>query len=162
MLSQYVDFTKGSFWKSVAVTASTPMIWNTIARAEYRTGVVTRCLGGNNYVGAYAMAAWIFGYSTYRDLVFSKAIEDQPKFVDAETEKPSAPVQAAGYSLMAVGTTLVMSSFYHLGVTGTFLGDYFGILMDHMVTDFPFSILRDPMYVGATMNFLGLSVVYVK
>lgn len=32
--------------------------------------------------------------------------------------------------LFASGSTLVASSMWKLGVTGTYLGDYFGILMD--------------------------------
>jgi phosphatidylethanolamine N-methyltransferase len=42
-----------------------------------------------------------------------------------------------------------------LGITGTYLGDYFGILMDEMVTGFPFSVTDAPMYYGSTMSFLG-------
>jgi phosphatidylethanolamine N-methyltransferase len=32
-----------------------------------------------------------------------------------------------------------------LGVTGTYLGDYFGILMDEMVVGFPFNVTDAPM-----------------
>lgn len=42
-----------------------------------------------------------------------------------------------------------------LGVTGTYLGDYFGILMDEMVTGFPFNVTDAPMYYGSFMSFLG-------
>lgn len=42
-----------------------------------------------------------------------------------------------------------------LGITGTYLGDYFGILMDDMVTGFPFNVTDAPMYYGSTMSFLG-------
>jgi hypothetical protein len=55
--------------------------------------------------------------------------------------------------LFVVGQTLVLTSTMALGITGTFLGDYFGILMDRKVESFPFNILRDPMYVGSTMCF---------
>jgi len=34
-------------------------------------------------------------------------------------------------------------------------GDYFGILMDHRVTSFPFNVTDAPMYYGSTMAFLG-------
>jgi len=47
-----------------------------------------------------------------------------------------------------------------LGITGTYLGDYFGILMDARVTGFPFNVLENPMYIGSTMNFLGISLWY--
>lgn len=35
--------------------------------------------------------------------------------------------------LFAVGQLFVITSTWSLGITGTFLGDYFGILMDHRV-----------------------------
>ena len=55
-----------------------------------------------------------------------------------------------------------MTSMWALGVTGTYLGDYFGILMDEMVTGFPFSVCSAPMYYGSTMSFLGTAVLFGK
>lgn len=49
-----------------------------------------------------------------------------------------------------------------LGVTGTYLGDYFGILMDSRVTGFPFNVVDNPMYVGSTLSFLGTAFWYAK
>jgi methylene-fatty-acyl-phospholipid synthase len=49
-----------------------------------------------------------------------------------------------------------------LGVTGTYLGDYFGILMDEMVTGFPFNVTGSPMYWGSTMSFLGTALWFGK
>ena len=49
-----------------------------------------------------------------------------------------------------------------LGLTGTYLGDYFGILMDHRVTSFPFNLTGAPMYYGSTMSFLGTAMLYGK
>ncbi len=49
-----------------------------------------------------------------------------------------------------------------LGLTGTYLGDYFGILMDHRVTSFPFNITDAPMYYGSTLSFLGTALLYAK
>ena len=54
----------------------------------------------------------------------------------------------------------MVTSTYALGVTGTFLGDYFGILMDRRVEGFPFSVLRDPMYVGSTLSFAAVALWY--
>lgn len=51
---------------------------------------------------------------------------------------------------------------YALGVTGTYLGDYFGILMDDMVTGFPFNVTDAPMYWGSTCSFLGTTLLYSK
>ena len=51
---------------------------------------------------------------------------------------------------------------YALGITGTYLGDYFGILMDERVTSFPFNITDAPMYYGSAMSFLGTALLFGK
>jgi len=56
----------------------------------------------------------------------------------------------------------VLSSMWALGLTGTYLGDYFGILMNDVVTGFPFNVSSCPMYLGSTLNFLGTSLWFGK
>jgi len=51
---------------------------------------------------------------------------------------------------------------YALGVTGTYLGDYFGILMDAPVTSFPFNVSAAPMYHGSTLSFLATALWFGK
>ena len=51
---------------------------------------------------------------------------------------------------------------YRLHITYLTSGDYFGILMDDMVTAFPFNVLSHPMYVGSAMSFFGTSFWYGK
>lgn len=51
---------------------------------------------------------------------------------------------------------------YALGITGTYLGDYFGILMEKRVESFPFNVMDAPMYYGSTMSFLGTAILYGK
>lgn len=51
---------------------------------------------------------------------------------------------------------------YALGITGTYLGDYFGILMDAPVTGYPFNVTGAPMYWGSTMSFLGTALWFGK
>ena len=67
--------------------------------------------------------------------------------------------KAAGWALLGLGQLFVITSIYALGITGTYLGDYFGILMSHRVTSFPFNVLSDPMYVGSTLAFLGGAIL---
>eukprot|EP00168_Porphyra_purpurea_P012269 TRINITY_DN3213_c0_g1_i5.p3 TRINITY_DN3213_c0_g1~~TRINITY_DN3213_c0_g1_i5.p3 ORF type:complete len:100 (-),score=40.97 TRINITY_DN3213_c0_g1_i5:268-567(-) len=47
---------------------------------------------------------------------------------------------------------------WRLGLTGTYLGDYFGILMPARVTGFPFSWTSAPMYDGSTLLFLAKAI----
>ena len=64
--------------------------------------------------------------------------------------------------MLGAGNILVLSSMWALGVTGTYLGDYFGILMDDRVTSFPFNVTNAPMYYGSTLSFFGTALLYAK
>ena len=89
---------------------------------------------------------------------YERALKDQP------TQKilPEPLDTLVPAVLFLLGQTFVVTSTWALGVTGTFLGDYFGILMDHRVEGFPFNVLRDPMYVGSTMCFAAGALWYEK
>lgn len=58
-------------------------------------------------------------------LSYLAALESQPQLSILDST-------IAGYistTLLVIGGTLVLTSFLRLGITGTYLGDYFGILM---------------------------------
>ena len=86
------------------------------------------------------------------------------RYLSALLEQPHARILPAPLdtlipvALFVLGQTFVVTSTWALGITGTFLGDYFGILMDHRVEGFPFNVLRDPMYVGSTMCFAATAL----
>ena len=94
----------------------------------------------------------IFSIGIFRDHLFNQALSEQPLY-------PPAHQPLVGYGLIAAGNVLVLSSMWALGITGTYLGDYFGILMDKKVEGFPFSITGAPMYWGSTCAFLGVALV---
>lgn len=100
----------------------------------------------------------IFALGLVRDWLYKVAITEQPSHPLLET----SPSRIAAYLLLACGNLLVFSSIWALGITGTYLGDYFGILMDQMVTGFPFNITSAPMYQGSTMVFLGTALLWGK
>lgn len=125
---------------------------------EYHNKILTRLFGGNSRIACYALAATIFSIGIVRDVLYERALRDQPSHPLFQT----GPAQLVAYALLACGNILVISSTWVLGITGTFLGDYFGILMDHMVTGFPFNITDAPMYYGSTMSFLGSALLYGK
>ncbi|GAB1315915.1 Phosphatidyl-N-methylethanolamine N-methyltransferase [Madurella fahalii] len=157
-LAELVDFDQRSFYISAAAIAFNPTFWNIVARREYRTKFLTRLFGGNAQTACYALAATIFSIGVVRDFLYERALRDQPSHPALE----GPLVTYAAYALLALGNILVISSTWQLGITGTFLGDYFGILMDSMVTGFPFNITNAPMYYGSTMSFLGSALLYGK
>ena len=87
---------------------------------------------------------------------FERALASQPHL--SALSHPL--IQTLAYALIITGQLFVWTSIYALGITGTYLGDYFGILMSARVTGFPFNVLNDPMYVGSTMAFVGGALVY--
>lgn len=87
---------------------------------------------------------------------FERALRDQPTL-------PILPPPLNTYvpaALLITGQVLVLSSTWALGITGTFLGDYFGILMDKRVEGFPFNVVDNPMYIGSTLCFIAGSLWY--
>ena len=136
-----------------------PSFWNIVAQNEYHNKTLTRILGGNRYLGCYLLAFSIFTLGILRDHLYNSALQDQPSHPFL-TEQPLVKVLAAG--LFVSGNVFVLSSMWALGVTGTYLGDYFGILMDHIVTGFPFNVMSDPMYWGSSMSFAGVALWFGK
>ncbi|THV03902.1 phospholipid methyltransferase [Dendrothele bispora CBS 962.96] len=157
-LEQIVDTTQTSLWIALAAIAFNPTAWNIVARNEYRNKTITRIFGGNTYYGCYFLALCIFSCGILRDSIYHRALSEQPKMT--LLPEPYATVVPA--ALIIVGQIFVLTSTWALGITGTFLGDYFGILMNHRVEGFPFNVLRDPMYVGSTMCFAGGALWYER
>ncbi|KAL3420762.1 methylene-fatty-acyl-phospholipid synthase [Phlyctema vagabunda] len=153
-----VDFDQKSLAIAAASIAFNPIFWNTAARQEYHNKLLTKLAGGNSRLACYGLAVAIFSLGIFRDLLYERALRFQPSHPALQT--PLATFLA--YGLIGAGNILVLSSMWALGVTGTYLGDYFGILMDHIVTGFPFNITNAPMYYGSTMSFLGTAIYFGK
>ncbi|KAI1258052.1 Phosphatidyl-N-methylethanolamine N-methyltransferase [Eutypa lata] len=157
-LSKLVDLDQTSLLLSAASIAFNPLFWNIVARQEYHNKLLTKLFGGRSQTACYALAATIFSLGLVRDFLYERALRQQPSY--PVLDQPA--VKWLAYGLLASGNVLVVSSTWALGITGTFLGDYFGILMDHMVTGFPFNVTDAPMYYGSTCSFLGSALLYGK
>ncbi|KAL8693011.1 MAG: hypothetical protein Q9218_002068 [Villophora microphyllina] len=151
-----IDFDQRSLYISALSIAFNPTFWNIVARQEYHHKILTRLFNGRRNLACYALALTIFSLGLFRDALFERALRHQP--VHPSLTHPLMPYIA--YSLIALGNILVLSSTWALGITGTYLGDYFGILMDEPVSSFPFNITGAPMYYGSTMSFVGTALLY--
>lgn len=125
---------------------------------EYHNKVLTKLFGGNSRLACYGLAVTIFSLGIFRDYLYERALRAQPSHPLLSTDVATY----IAYGLIAAGNVLVLSSMWALGVTGTYLGDYFGILMDKRVTSFPFNVTDAPMYYGSTMSFLGTAIWFGK
>ncbi|KAJ8246496.1 hypothetical protein GJAV_G00268480 [Gymnothorax javanicus] len=151
---QYVEVSDPRFCVAVAAIIFNPFFWNVVARWEHRTRGLTR-LFGSPYVACYTLGLLIILLNVYRSHSITVAMKAQGRWEVLDC----ALVFYVGTTLLACGSALVLSSFLALGFTGTFLGDYFGILMDQKVTGFPFSVMDNPMYWGSTANYLGIALM---
>lgn len=154
---KYIDFNDELLF-AICSIAFNPIFWNIVARLEFNTHFLTK-ITGNAYRGCYLLAFTIFSLGIYRDHVYHQALLDQPTF---EPWLNSYLIKSLAVATFAFGNVLVLSSMYMLGVTGTYLGDYFGILMKERVVGFPFNINDNPMYNGSTLCFVGTALWYGK
>ncbi|EAT85434.1 hypothetical protein SNOG_06783 [Parastagonospora nodorum SN15] len=140
-MSTYIDFNQRSLW-------------------EYHNKVITKLFGGNPRLGCYALAVTIFSLGIFRDYLYNGSPSPAQPTQPPRSSPPSS--NTLPIPLFLTGNTLVLTSMYALGVTGTYLGDYFGILMDAPVTTFPFNVSEAPMYHGSTLSFLATALWFGK
>ncbi|EGC39396.1 hypothetical protein DICPUDRAFT_75067 [Dictyostelium purpureum] len=152
-LAAHIDFTETYFLAAVACIIFNPLWWNITARLEYRTQFMTKMCGGP-YKGCYLLAFLIFALGILRDYLFSEALNRQAVFAGFDNFE----CEVISYILYGVGGILVLGAYLKLGITGTYLGDYFGILMKERVTGFPFNVMNNPMYNGSCMLFLAHAI----
>eukprot|EP00760_Papus_ankaliazontas_P015480 PhM_4_TR16538/c0_g1_i1/m.53247/K00551/PEMT; phosphatidylethanolamine N-methyltransferase len=131
--------------------AAIPTYWNVVSVAEYKTRFLSRLMG--TYPAFYTFASSIVYLGYLRIRLFESAIEAAGPSPSLTAHKSGLQIAAA--ALLAVGSTLSVTSWLRLGITGTYLGDHFGILMKERITGFPFNVCRDPMYMGSTLCFLA-------
>jgi len=114
-----------------------------------------KLFNGNKYVACYFFALTVFTLSSVRNYAYQRAVREQPKL---DFEVDPVYIKSLSWVLYTIGMTLVLTSHIQLGITGTYCGDYFGILMKRQVTGFPFNVVHNPMYLGSTFNFLAFAL----
>ncbi|KAM8888460.1 phosphatidylethanolamine N-methyltransferase [Synchiropus picturatus] len=151
---KHVNFCDAGFCVAVIAIIFNPLFWNVVARWEHRTRNLSRMFG-SPYLACYVLGFVILLLNVYRSHSMTVAMKAQARWDVMD----QTCVFYAGVVLIVTGTILVVTSFLALGFTGTFLGDYFGILMEKKVTSFPFNVMENPMYWGSTANYLGLAFI---
>ncbi|XP_067859264.1 phosphatidylethanolamine N-methyltransferase [Heptranchias perlo] len=150
----YLDWTDLKFNIAILAVAFNPLFWNIVGRWEHRTRSLTK-LFGSPFTACYFVAVIILLLNFHRSYSFTEAMKIQPKVQVLD----NAAAFYVGLGLLLLGTLFVLSSFFALGFIGTFLGDYFGVLMETKVLSFPFNIMENPMYWGSTLIYLGWAVI---
>lgn len=152
--SMEVELMDRNLWVAMATIIFNPLFWNIVARWEYRTQGLSKTFK-SRHIACFFLGVCIFLLGVFRDKRFNDALNSQPRWYALQQNY----FLWSGYLCIVIGCLFVFSSYFALGFYGTFLGDYFGILMEEKVTGFPFNVLDNPMYWGSTLNFLGAALV---
>lgn len=155
--NRVIDWSDPLVWLAAAHITFNPMFWNLSARLEYKTKVLSRIFGSAQ-AACYVLATITFCIGLTRDFVVFIAVTRQLSLEAYLGAATIGYMQILGTLCIIVGLVLAISSMFKLGITGTYLGDYFGMLKDSRVTAFPYNVVDNPMYVGSTIAFLGLAV----
>lgn len=153
----YVDLYDHNLALAIIATALPPLVWNIIGPLEYYTKIPSR-LSIRPIIGVYLSGAIIAALSVLRSALFIVAIRGQEKLSYFDTSM----FHATGGFLAVWGVSMFLGAYYRLGIRGTYLGDYFGFLMDHKISAFPFSICNNPMYDGSSLMHLAEAIMLVN
>jgi len=144
-----------------------PLMWNIVARTEYKTKFLSRGIfRGHAKAACIVNGIIIFVLGLTRDYIYNQMISAQPRFTPIENmlepiykrETIELIINILAGILLVIGNTLVFGAYYRLGLIGTYLGDYFGFLLPEKVTGFPFNVSSCPMYDGSSINFLAFAI----
>jgi len=143
-----------------------PLMWNIVARTEYKTKFLTRLFRGNNKLACIINGIIIFVIGLTRDYLYNQMLQRQPRFTPIEDMLEGSYdrnmiemiINVVAGIMLICGNTLVLGAYYRLGLIGTYLGDYFGILLKEKISGFPFSVSTCPMYDGSSLNFLAFAL----
>ncbi|XP_045841552.1 phosphatidylethanolamine N-methyltransferase isoform X4 [Meles meles] len=113
----YMDPLDPCFVAAVLTITFNPLFWNVVARWEQKTRQLSRAFR-SPYLACYSLGAAILLLNVLRSHCFTQAMLSQPKM--ESLDNPTA--YRVGLALLGVGSTFVLSSFFALGFTGTFLG----------------------------------------
>lgn len=141
-----IDVSRPSFALALIATVLPPLVWNIIGLVEYHTHLISAIVRKPVF-GVYLSAIVIATLSVFRSALFTIAIREQPTW-DTLNEPV---IHAIGGAMFLFGLILFIGVYYRLRITGTYLGDYFGILRDERITAFPFNVVDNPMYDGSSL-----------
>lgn len=132
-----------------------PITWNIVARYEFKTKRLTNLCGNNKYLAADVFAHILIEMGIVRNYLFLRAISTNEVFYLSDSLDTIVGILSTVF--MIVGFIINVGSYWQLGIHGIYYADYFGVLMDSKVTDFPYNILDNPLYLGSEILFYSIS-----
>ena len=153
-LEHSLDYKNPLLWLSGIHIIFNVLYWNITSIIQYKTQFFSKLIG-NKRIAVYIHTVLIFSFGISRDFLYKYVVNTSGIF--SLIDNQYMPI--IGYMILLIGTTLVLSSTYKLGIIGTFNGDAYGFLLPSIITSFPFNLFNAPMYLGSTLNFLGYALI---
>lgn len=133
------------------------MSWLVIPHLEFKYKIISRLLKGQNDRAADFVAYFMIYIGTIRNYYMDEAIKNN---IILDLGIFNYPCYLIGGLLFALGSVLVIASFYRLGLRGLYFGDHFGFFFKEKVTAFPYDRFESPQYVGTCMIHVGFGFIY--
>ena len=146
-----------NFYITAFLIVFCPLNWSFLGRMEYKYQVLSKLMFGSRKLGNMLFAFIVFTLSSIRNYFIVRTLIFLPRLVLQGGLATYVPIIAV--IIFLIGCSFVFGAYYRLGISGTYYGDHFGILMENRVVDFPFNVTDHPMYNGALTIFLG-GIIY--
>ena len=153
-LEESLDLKNPLIWLSGIHIIFNVIYWNITSIIQYKTKFFSD-LFGNKKLAVYIHTILIFTFGLSRDFLYKYVVNTSGIFYLIDNQY----ITWLGYLILLIGTILVLSATYKLGIIGTFNGDAYGFLPPNIITSFPFNLFSAPMYLGSTLNFLGYALI---
>jgi protein-S-isoprenylcysteine O-methyltransferase Ste14 len=138
------------FWEAFFAFASAAALEAALIVLQRRNGLLGRWLGKT----AFWVFAFLVSAAWATAIAFFAALQLQPS--------PNIPyngtlLQLSGLAAILLGAPLSASAFLALGWRRTYNIRFFEEGWDGEIRRFPYSVLRDPMYIGGALILFGMA-----
>jgi phosphatidylethanolamine N-methyltransferase len=157
IFNNLINFSENNLWIAIAYIFLNLLSWLIIPHMEFKYKILSRLLKGQNDRAADFVAYFMIYIGTIRNYYMDEAIKNNIIF---DLGAINYPCYLLGGILFALGSVLVVASFYRLGLRGLYFGDHFGFFFKEKVTAFPYDRFESPQYVGTCMIHVGIGFIY--
>ncbi|EDQ88041.1 uncharacterized protein MONBRDRAFT_33076 [Monosiga brevicollis MX1] len=147
--------------RSCFATIMAPILWNLLP--QIFGPALINWIGRRQAMLVFSL--YVFLFTCFRSWAFQMGIADDKTSFDVLLPFfPNATVFhniffAVGAATVLVGTVLTSASFIRLGIFGTYMGEFFGVMLSEKITTFPFDVVDNPMYFGSSLMHIGLAIM---
>ena len=157
MFSMYIDFKNDTLWIAIFYIFLNLLSWLIIPHIEFKYKVFTKLLKGQSDRAADFVAYFMIYIGTIRNYYMDESVKNN---IILDLGIFNYPSYLIGGIMVILGGSLVIGSFYRLGLRGLYFGDHFGFFFKEKVTAFPYDMFESPQYVGTIMIHFGFGFCY--